>query len=111
MEAVGQLTAGIAHNFNNLLQGILANLEQLQLHCEEAVLVSESSQAAMRAAALVRELMVFSRRDHPGRRVEADAGDLVRSAVALSRATFDAASICSRRLTRAREPLSAKRSR
>ena len=57
MEAVGQLTAGIAHNFNNLLQGILANLEQLQLDCEEAVLVSESSQAAMRAAALVRELL------------------------------------------------------
>ena len=27
MEAVGQLTAGIAHNFNNMLQGVIGNLE------------------------------------------------------------------------------------
>lgn len=46
MEAVGQLTAGIAHNFNNALVGIMGNLE---LAIEDAAPPPEIPPAASRA--------------------------------------------------------------
>jgi PAS domain S-box-containing protein len=62
MEAVGQLTAGVAHNFNNLLQGIIT---QLYLHQDEENTARPWMQptldTAMRAADLIAQLMQFSR--------------------------------------------------
>ncbi len=63
MEAIGQLTAGIAHNFNNMLQAVLGNLS-LALERAPASLRSflqEAEASANRAADMVRQLMVFSR--------------------------------------------------
>ncbi len=66
MEAIGQLTAGIAHDFNNLLTAIngFASLLQIDLdpgssHLEMVEKILESGQ---RAADLVRQLLVFSRK-------------------------------------------------
>ncbi len=65
MEAVGQLTAGIAHNFNNLLTVVQGNAELIGRRTpmndslgrkKEAILT-----AAQRGAELVRQLMVISR--------------------------------------------------
>lgn len=66
MEAVGQLAGGVAHDFNNLLQAILGcgdmALEQTApdspIHNDLKEIVS----TAHRAAALVRQLLAFSRR-------------------------------------------------
>ncbi len=67
MEAIGQLTGGITHDFNNMLQGItgaievmrrrvaLGHLEGLERYMDAA------TQAAQRAASLVRRLLAFSR--------------------------------------------------
>ncbi len=65
MEAVGRLTGGIAHDFNNLLSVILANTQILlpdaaNLHGFRAGL-AEIEGAASRAAAMVKQLLGFSR--------------------------------------------------
>jgi len=66
MEAVGQLTGGVAHDFNNILMIIMANAEAID---EEELLDPEIrgrleriSTAIGRAAALTRQLLAFSRK-------------------------------------------------
>ncbi|WP_426811630.1 ATP-binding protein [Pseudomonas sp. WOUb67] len=67
MEAVGQLTGGISHDFNNLLGSILAALEvacerQAEHRYPEATrLLAIARQDSQRAAALVKRLLAFSR--------------------------------------------------
>jgi len=65
MEAIGALTGGISHDFNNLLGVILGNadllLERLQPG-QERHFVEAISKAGGSAAQLVRQLLAFSRR-------------------------------------------------
>jgi two-component system NtrC family sensor kinase len=65
LEAVGQLTAGVAHDFNNLLQAIRSGLYLLSPRVPESSrkVLDASLQAVDRGAKLVRQLMVFSRRE------------------------------------------------
>ncbi len=68
MEAVGQLAGGVAHDFNNLLHAIQGHTDLALLDLDtNAVAASESlhevQRAAERAAALVRQLLTFSRRE------------------------------------------------
>ncbi len=66
MEAVGQLAGGVAHDFNNILQVILGNvdllLEEPALETLTRETVNEIGKAAQRAANLTRQLLAFSRR-------------------------------------------------
>ncbi|HVU34367.1 MAG TPA: response regulator [Opitutaceae bacterium] len=66
MEAVGQLAAGVAHDFNNLLTVIQSYatmiIDDPQLGTENREAVGQIHTAAERAAALTRQLLVFSRR-------------------------------------------------
>ena len=68
MEAVGQLTGGLAHDFNNMLTGIVGSLELMQTRigqgrtAELERYVAVASTAAGRAAALTHRLLAFSRR-------------------------------------------------
>ncbi len=71
MEAVGQLTGGVAHDFNNILTIILANADALQEEENFAPALSarvdEIAGAVQRAADLTRQLLTFSRKQpmHP----------------------------------------------
>jgi two-component system cell cycle sensor histidine kinase/response regulator CckA len=65
MEAVGRLAGGVAHDFNNLLTVIRGNADLLgsaTLGPGEVGLLDDLVLAADRATALVRQLLMFSRR-------------------------------------------------
>ena len=66
MDAVGQLTAGIAHNFNNALMGILNSLEEAQLEAtDSSSLLQDAETMTLQAAEIVEQLMLFSRSESP----------------------------------------------
>jgi len=66
MQAIGQLAGGIAHDFNNLLTAITGHCDLLMLRRDNAdpdyADLHQISQNANRAAALVRQLLAFSRK-------------------------------------------------
>ena len=67
LESVGQLAGGVAHDFNNLLSVILTCVDfaRQELDEEHPIYddVVEIGRAADRAAALTRQLLMFSRRE------------------------------------------------
>jgi PAS domain S-box-containing protein len=71
MEAVGQLTGGVAHDFNNILMVILANVEELledeSLSGHQRGMLDSIATSGQRAAELTRRLLAFSRKQplHP----------------------------------------------
>lgn len=64
MEAIGRLTGGVAHDFNNILTVVKGNLE---LHAittdpqEREKIIAEAQNAASRAASVISQLLAFSR--------------------------------------------------
>jgi len=70
MEAIGRLTGGVAHDFKNLLQVILGNLDALRRQLGDGTIQKDDirrfSDAAVRgaerAATLTQRLLAFSRR-------------------------------------------------
>jgi nitrogen-specific signal transduction histidine kinase len=63
MESVGQLTGGIAHDFNNLLTVIIGSLDTaLEKPSAERPLLQAALGASERGAALIRQMLAFSRR-------------------------------------------------
>ncbi|MFM8701058.1 MAG: cell cycle histidine kinase CckA [Hyphomicrobiales bacterium] len=66
MQAVGELAGGVAHDFNNVLQGILGYADLLLVNHRPTDPsfndIMEIKQNANRAAGLVRHLLAFSRR-------------------------------------------------
>ena len=66
MQAVGQLAGGVAHDFNNLLTVIIGNCEFLLMRHPAGdpsfKEINEVHQNALRAAALVSQLLAFSRK-------------------------------------------------
>ncbi|MEM7478461.1 MAG: ATP-binding protein, partial [Planctomycetota bacterium] len=73
MESIGQLVAGIAHDYNNLMTVVLCNSELL-LNLEEfeqqpSTTLCEIKDAAERASSLTQQLLAFSRRQIMSMRV------------------------------------------
>lgn len=66
MQAIGQLAGGVAHDFNNLLTAISGHCDLLMLRHDKGdpdyADLDQISQNANRAAALVRQLLAFSRK-------------------------------------------------
>jgi signal transduction histidine kinase/CheY-like chemotaxis protein len=85
MEAIGRLAGGIAHDFNNLLTVILANISELsdtrKIDASVLPAVGEMRDAATRGADLVRQLLMFSRRQ----RTSPETLDLNQTVTALER--------------------------
>ena len=82
MEAIGQLTGGVAHDFNNVLQVVGGNLQLLQgqLAGNQAAQkrLDTALAAVLRGAKLASQLLAFARRQ-PLQPVVINLGDLVRN--------------------------------
>lgn len=90
LEALGKLTGGMAHDFNNYLNVIIGNLDLLRIQATDPTL-TESIDAALdganRAAELTKGLLAFARRQALDSRL-ADVNDHVSSVVALLKRTL-----------------------
>jgi PAS domain S-box-containing protein len=67
MEGIGQLAGGVAHDFNNMLATIQMNVDLLRIEDNitpaQLEIATEIGGAAQRAAALTRQLLLFSRKE------------------------------------------------
>jgi len=91
MQAVGQLTAGIAHNLNNALTVILPNVVECRdlTSGDVAARLSDVEHAATRATEMVRQLMLFARPADNAARHAFDLVATVQRIVEMCRSTFD----------------------
>jgi len=84
MEAIGQLAAGVAHDFNNILTVIQGHAGLLQQKSTPGTIQTKSLQeinnAAARAATLIRQLLMFSRKQVMQFRA-LDLNDILRNAI------------------------------
>lgn len=91
MDAIGQLTAGIAHNFNNLLSIVLPNVELCRMRAPREIHrhLDDIEHAAERAADMVRQLMRFARHELGAHKCAVDLTTLAQRTVSICRSTFD----------------------
>ncbi len=91
MEAIGQLTGGLAHDLNNYLAVIMGNLDLLAERPhddpETPRLIEGALAGALRGAELTRSLLAFSRRQPLAPRV-LDVGERVRDVARLLKRTI-----------------------
>ncbi|UQV43892.1 PAS domain S-box protein [Janthinobacterium lividum] len=88
LEALGKLTGGVAHDFNNVLQIISGNLQLLQLRLDDdpqaAKRIASASAAVERGAKLAAQLLAFARRQ-PLKPLVTDLAQLLRATEELLR--------------------------
>jgi two-component system cell cycle sensor histidine kinase/response regulator CckA len=91
MEAVGSLTAGIAHNFNNMLAVILPTLEVAidLVPPVRADLMRQALHAATRASELVRQLMTYAGQSRNLRQRVCSVVAIAESAVGICQRTLE----------------------
>ena len=91
MEAVGSLTGGIAHEFNNLLTVVINDLKMLEMcdlyESETSTLVQRSTRSAHHGASLTKQLLAFSRKEML-RPTVIRANELVSGSVGILRAAL-----------------------
>ncbi|MDA0335371.1 MAG: ATP-binding protein [bacterium] len=90
MEIMGEMTAGIAHNFNNLLQGVIGNLDFALESPEEASdLIHRALVSADSLAEMVRQLMSYSRRGLAPARSPTELAAVISAVGGVCHTTFD----------------------
>jgi two-component system, cell cycle sensor histidine kinase and response regulator CckA len=89
LRALGELAAGVAHNFNNALTSVLAHTQVLVRSSELPAWAREDLQVIERvargAAVTVRRIQTFARSRDPEALEPTDLADVVANAVALTR--------------------------
>jgi signal transduction histidine kinase/CheY-like chemotaxis protein len=90
MDAVGKLAAGVAHNFNNMLMGILPNIQlaERKAHADVLPYLREARAATIRVGELVRQLTLFATPRAVGALRDDDLSELVRRTVEICSKMF-----------------------
>ncbi|MCE5247794.1 PAS domain S-box protein [bacterium] len=88
LESVALLAGGVAHDFNNILTGVLGNLSLAEMALPEDVAtaqerVAEAARAAARAQGLTRQLLTFAKGGSPVKRT-LSIGELTRESAAFA---------------------------
>jgi nitrogen-specific signal transduction histidine kinase/ActR/RegA family two-component response regulator len=93
IEAIGLLAGGVAHDFNNMLAGIIGNAELLTIKLlgdkELSKYVNNIANAAEHAATLTRQLLTFARK-----------GQMLRQPVDIHKVIIDTCSILEKTIDR-----------
>ena len=88
MEATATLAAGVAHDFNNLMVGVLGNADLLRYHYpeedDEAAMLNEICQSAQRAGELAKQMLTYARGGTRGNEI-VDVNRVVRDTIRLYR--------------------------
>lgn len=91
MEALGQLTSGLSHDFNNILTVVLGNLSALselpEVQRHRAEYITPAMEAARRGSELIRGLLSFSRQQ-PQQTSLVELGQLIANVDRLVRHTL-----------------------
>ncbi|NOX34856.1 MAG: PAS domain S-box protein [Deltaproteobacteria bacterium] len=91
MEAIGNLAGGVAHDFNNILGGIIGYTQLIKKHTPEAskVLpyVEQVLKASERAKGLVNQILLFSRKTE-SEKIPSDMGLIAKEVIKLLRASI-----------------------
>jgi signal transduction histidine kinase len=92
MDALAKLTAGVAHNFNNMLAVIVPILELATSMVPESFqsMMNDGSHAASRSVELVRQLMAYASPSQVPLRTRCEVRSIVEAAVGLCRHAFHA---------------------
>lgn len=92
LDVLGRLAGGVAHDFNNMLTGIMAAADLIAMSLPKADAVHDEVEvirhSAGRAASLTQQLLMFSRAQPLSMQVF-DAHQPVRAAIALAERTLD----------------------
>lgn len=90
MEALGHLTSGVAHNFNNMLMIIAPCLEFIRETVNGDLLedVNDALNATRRASEIVAQLMTFSGKQNRQEKAQYQAADLCERTIHLCRRSF-----------------------
>jgi PAS domain S-box-containing protein len=106
-EAMADMAAGIAHNFNNMLAVIIPNLElaRTQLREPARTLIDEAERAATRAAELVRRMLALGRGDGVEPEGVVDLVGLTREVVQFCRQSLDGAVAIDERIALSSAPV------
>ena len=92
VEAVARLAGGVAHEFNNLLTGIIGNLglakSELSEESEEYLFIERANYSAERAAALVKRLLAFATKLEVAHNL-ISVNDVILKVVSVLRETID----------------------
>ena len=91
MDAIGRLTAGIAHNFNNILAIILSNAELCQRSAPPDLLprLDDILHSGKRGAEMIRSLIVLARDEKSVAMEPIDVSLLAKRTIDICRTTFD----------------------
>ena len=87
INAIGELAEGVAHNFNNLLVGMLGNAQLIQLRSQDEAVLADANlivESALRAKKLVQQLQVSIQGDREYS-LEVDVNNAIQMAVDVTR--------------------------
>jgi len=90
MQAVGQLTAGVAHHFNNMLAAIMGNVELAKMRAPDNIqrYLETAITSSRRAADMIKDLMMFAKMEQVERQ-PVDINLVINDTAARCRNTFN----------------------
>jgi CheY-like chemotaxis protein len=93
MESIGAFASGTAHNFRNILQAILGNIEYLEMihadHSGVTELAKSVHDSVEKGVGLINNLLHFSKRDGGYEIAELDLADLIQETLEIIERLFD----------------------